>query len=147
MGGGKDGKTLTRWEGLQTTQHCTSASQRILAHTHVRQPQPLPSTSQPPNQIPVTSGLTRARTPTSDNENDYRHDARPSGGKGGGSKGNNPSWDSGKERGGQKVNMETVESSFSQVLSREIQKTEENLHSRLEYLINKEMDKQSEDRL
>lgn len=110
----------------------------------IRQPQPIPSTSQV--QIPITSGPARSRTPTSDNENEYSHDGRPSDGKGKGPKGKNVGWDNGREKEkGQKSNSDTtLEVSLTQVLAREIRKTEESLHNRLGRLIGKEMDKQSE---
>ncbi|KAF9452878.1 hypothetical protein P691DRAFT_803161 [Macrolepiota fuliginosa MF-IS2] len=110
----------------------------------IRQPQPIPSTSHTQPQIPITSGPARPRTPTSDNENEYSHDGRD--GRAKGQKGKNIGWDNGKERDkGQKPNIDiALEASLSQVLTREIKKTEENLHTRLGRLIGKEMDKQNQ---
>lgn len=110
----------------------------------IRQPQPIPSTSQIQPQISL-SNPARPRTPTSGDENEYSHDGRPSDTKGKGSKGKNVGWDSGKEKEKlQKANTDAVvENMLGQVLTREIRKTEENLHTRLGRLIGKEMDKQS----
>lgn len=107
----------------------------------IRQPQPISSASQMHPHIPL-SNPARPRTPTSDNEND---DGRSLDTKGKGSKGKNVGWDSGKEKEkAQKANPDPgLENALGQVLTREIRKTEEALHTRLGRLIGKEMDKQS----
>ncbi|KXN90514.1 hypothetical protein AN958_04186 [Leucoagaricus sp. SymC.cos] len=104
----------------------------------IRQPQPIPSSSQ--MQPPITmTNPGRPRTPTSDNENDYSQDSRQFD-KGKAAKGKSIGWDSGKEKEkGQKSDTETL---FSQVLGREIKKTEDSLHTRLGRLFGKEMEKQ-----
>jgi hypothetical protein len=114
----------------------------------IRQPQPIPGSSQMQPQIAMTNANAggRPRTPTSDNENDFSQDGRHLDGKSKGMKGKNVGWDSGKEKEkGQKSNVDVgLESALGQMFSREIKKTEDSLHVRLGRLIGKEMDKQSE---
>lgn len=107
-------------------------------------PQLIPAAAQPQVLIPVAPA--RPRTPNSDNENDYGHDGRPSD-KGRGSKGKNVNWDNNgkdKEKAAKPIVDTALETSLGQALTREIRKTEENLHNRIGRLIGKEMDKQRE---
>jgi len=110
----------------------------------IRQPQPIPSSSQIQSQITMATAVNsgpRPRTPASDNENEFSHDSRQLDVKGKNLKGKGLGWDSGKEK---KARTNTdIESSIAQMLSREIKKTEDNLQNRFSRLITKEMDKQS----
>lgn len=89
----------------------------------------------------------RSRTPPSDAEGDYnREDGRLPDTKGKGVKGKNVNWkekDDSKEKAPKTNDAVLInDSSLGQALTREIRKTEENLHTRLGRLIGKEMDKQ-----
>jgi hypothetical protein len=112
----------------------------------------------PGNFLPPHPG----RTPPSDEvENDYNNrsdDVRQTEGKGKGSKSKNVNWrekDDGSKENGNTSNSGGKEKSvkqpdsfgiseavLGQALSKEIKKTEDNLHTRLGRLISKEMDKQ-----
>lgn len=90
----------------------------------------------------------RSRTPPSDGEGDFnREDGRLPDTKGKGAKGKNVNWkekdDSIKDKAPKTNDAALInDSSLGQALTREIRKTEENLHTRLGRLIGKEMDKQ-----
>ncbi|KAF9567613.1 hypothetical protein CPC08DRAFT_740144 [Agrocybe pediades] len=118
-----------------------------------RQPlPPIPAAAPQPIQPNVPAFVTaRARTPPSDDiENEYS-EARSSDTKTakGGNKGKNVNWkekeESGKssKKGTELADASIInESALGQALSKEIKKTEENLHTRIGKLIGKEMDKQ-----
>lgn len=107
--------------------------------------------SNAPPPAPIPAFVPRSRTPPSEDiENDLnRDDSRLAESKAKGAKGKNVNW---KETGenlkdkekGVKITDATLvnESSLGQALTREIRKTEENLHNRIGRLIGKEMDKQ-----
>lgn len=112
---------------------------------------PQVSSNAPPPPAPIPAFVPRSRTPPSEDiENDLnRDDSRLPDSKAKGAKGKNVNWKEGgenlkdKEKGA-KVSDATLigESSLGQALTREIRKTEENLHTRIGRLIGKEMDKQ-----
>lgn len=86
-------------------------------------------------------------SPSEEVENEYNRDDGRSGDHKG-RKGKNVNWNQKDESGREKektvkTDMTVVnESNLSQVLTREIKKTEDNLHTRISRLLNKEMDKQ-----
>ena len=92
------------------------------------------------------------RTPPSEEiENEYnRDDGRAAEHKGRNVRGKNTNWNQKEESAREKEKAAKAdtsivyESNLSQVLSREIKKTEDNLHNRISRLLNKEMDKQRE---
>ncbi|KAH9484164.1 hypothetical protein JR316_0003644 [Psilocybe cubensis] len=117
------------------------------------QRQPLPSVPSSAIQAPPNIGTfapARNHTPTSDDVENEFSEARLSDAKSkGGAKGKNVNWkekeDAGKgqEKASKPTDAAIInDSSLGQALSKEIKKTEENLHSRIGKLISKEMDKQ-----
>ena len=81
-------------------------------------------------------------SPSEEVENEYNRDDGRSGDHKG-RKGKNVNWNAKDENKTVKTDMTAVsESNLSQVFTREIKKTEDNLHTRISRLLNKEMDKQ-----
>lgn len=107
-----------------------------------------PSAGQMQSSIPFAPA--RGRTPPSDLDNEYS-EARLSDTKSKVAKGKNVNWkekdEPGKalEKGSKPIDAALIsDANLGQTLSREIKKTEENLHSRIGKLIGKEMEKQRE---
>ncbi|TFK25084.1 hypothetical protein FA15DRAFT_668959 [Coprinopsis marcescibilis] len=144
----------------------------ITATKSSRGPLPIPPAG-PPSQppiVPTSSNILanlfpppRGRTPPSDEvENDFSgrpEENRHGEPKGRGNKGKNVNWkekDDGKdnnssfggaskEKGAKTNDGNTInESAFTQTMSKEMKKTEDNLHSRISRLISKEMEKQNQ---
>ena len=117
-----------------------------------RQPLPpipsnAPQTQQPAPPYPPAPP--RGRTPPSDDVENEFSEARLSDTKSKGAKGKNVNWkeekDAGKaqDKGAKQPDAAVInESALGAAISREIKKTEENLHNRIGKLIGKEMDKQ-----
>ena len=101
----------------------------------------------PPSTVNISP---RGRvSPSEEVDNEYnRDDGRPGDHKGRSGKGKNVNWNQKEESAREKEKMVKAdtsiasESNISQVLTREIKKTEDNLHTRISRLLNKEMDKQ-----
>jgi hypothetical protein len=109
------------------------------------------SSNLPTPQVPLHNLPPRSRTPTSEDiEGDFtRDDGRLGEQKTKGGKGKNVNWkekdeqNRDKDKNGKTNDAAIIsDSSLGQALSREIRKTEENLHTRIGRLIGKEMDKQ-----
>ena len=103
-----------------------------------------PAPAPPQGPMDLSSGpLQRLRTPPSEDvEGDYSRDETRAAEPKSKGKGRNVNW---KERDDKERKSDATilsESSLGQVFTREMKKTEENLHSRLGRLIGKEMDKQ-----
>ena len=114
---------------------------------------PAPAQAQQPHVAPAPfpQPLARARTPTSDDVDSeiIKDEARPSEGKGRNAKSRNAGWkdkkDNGRDpMGGNSSGLDTGAMSDSAlgVLTKEIKKTEENLHTKIGRLLAKELDKQ-----
>jgi len=104
--------------------------------------------SLPPPQGPVPIVPVRLRTPPSEeaeSEVTTRDEGRPNEGKGKGAKGKNVGWKDkdDKEKPAKNGDQAIInESPLGVALSKEIRKSEENLHTRIGRLIGKELDKQ-----
>lgn len=124
------------------------------AHIPEKPRQPLPPIPAPapqvPSSLPPAFVPARARTPTSDDvENEYSETRLSDTKSKGGNKGKNVNWREKEEsgKGSKKVAEQSDISGINdlgQTLSKEIKKTEENLHNRFIKLLGKEMDKQRE---
>lgn len=153
---------LIRREWFDTA--LANAHSKLPPHALPPAPQPVPDNKVQHRQIgfnssniatpqaPLHNLPPRSRTPptSEDIEGDYtRDDGRSGEQKNKGGKGKNVNWkekDDGnrdKDRNGKGTDAGILsDSSLGQALTREIRKTEENLHTRLGRLIGKEMDKQ-----
>lgn len=106
--------------------------------------------SHPPPQAPIPIAPARLRTPPSeevDSEITTREDGRSSEGKGKGNKNKNVGWKDKDEKEKKDKNSDQSlinESPLGIALSKEIRKSEENLHTRIGRMMAKELDKQRE---
>lgn len=151
---------LIRREWFDTA--LANAHSKLPPHALPPAPQPVPDNKVQQRQIgfnssniatpqaPLHNLPPRSRTPptSEDIEGDYaRDDGRSGEQKNKGGKGKNVNWkekdDGNRDRNGKGTDAGILsDSSLGQALTREIRKTEENLHTRLGRLIGKEMDKQ-----
>ncbi|KAJ4488438.1 hypothetical protein J3R30DRAFT_3792845 [Lentinula aciculospora] len=155
----------TQQQQQMTTQNPPSSPQVALLVQEPAKNQPRPAVQQPPSPFHVTSQLNpppsapaRARTPPfEDNEVDVtREETRPEPKTGRGKK--NVGWKErererereesagGKDKNNSKAADASIinESALGLALSKEIKRTEENLHTRISRLLSKEMDKQNQ---